>query len=121
YIVGAKSIHVSISGHADHAGTTPMNMRKDALVAASIIIKNIEEVARKSGNNTVATVGEMEVYPGSSNVIPDKVEFTIDIRSPESFLIRQVEDGINSIAEELAETREIKYKIKEKSSAEPVK
>lgn len=73
-IVGIKTIFVTINGSADHAGTTPMPMRRDALVGASQVITAINRIAREAGENTVGTVGMLQVKPGSSNVVPAEVK-----------------------------------------------
>lgn len=68
-----------IEGEAGHAGTTPMNLRRDALAAAARIVRVIEEAAGATGT-TVGTVGRLEVSPGGINIIPGHAEFTMDLR-----------------------------------------
>ncbi len=80
-IVGISQLQVVIQGKAGHAGTTPMGMRSDALLSASRVIATAEKIAIEAGEYCVATVGRLNVYPNGSNVIPDKVTFTVDIRS----------------------------------------
>lgn len=80
-IVGLAQIQVTVRGSAGHAGTTPMDRRADALVAASKIVAQLPEAAKEQGNGTVATIGRLNVYPNGANVIPDKVVFTADLRS----------------------------------------
>ncbi|MEJ8305698.1 Zn-dependent hydrolase [Saccharibacillus sacchari] len=80
-IVGLTQIQVTVRGHAGHAGTTPMDRRSDALVAASKIVAALPELALEQGNGTVATVGRLNVFPNGANVIPDKVVFTADLRA----------------------------------------
>lgn len=72
---------VTVTGRQDHSGNTPMNMRYDALTAASELILEIENIARNyAGEHTVATVGYIEAKPGAMNVIPGEVNFLLDIR-----------------------------------------
>lgn len=78
-IAGARRFSIDISGYAGHAGTVPMNMRKDALVGAALGIVKIETIAKEC--NVVATVGKISCGPGAVNVIPGHASFTIDIRS----------------------------------------
>ena len=78
-IAGQAKIPVSFAGRADHAGTTPMDARDDALVKAARFILLVEEAARAGG---VATVGALEVHPGATNVVPDRVELLVDARAP---------------------------------------
>jgi allantoate deiminase len=78
-ISGGEWAEVTIMGEAGHAGTTWMKERKDALTAASECILAIEKIALDN-SGSVATVGKLEVKPGSSNVIPGRVDFTLDVR-----------------------------------------
>lgn len=80
-IVGLTQLEVTIQGRAGHAGTTPMNHRSDALVAAAEVIAAFPKLAIEEGNGTVITTGQLHVFPNGSNVIPDKVVFSVDIRS----------------------------------------
>jgi allantoate deiminase len=80
-IVGLTQLEVTVKGQAGHAGTTPMNRRTDALVAAAKMIAEFPELAYDEGEGTVITTGRLNVFPNGANVIPDKVVFSIDIRS----------------------------------------
>ena len=80
-IVGLTQLEVTVSGQAGHAGTTPMDRRSDALVAAANIIAKLPDLAVDEGAGTVITTGRHHVFPNGANVIPDKVIFTVDIRS----------------------------------------
>ena len=80
-INGAYRFAVEIEGVAGHAGTVPMRLRQDALVAAAEMIVAIESRALQEPD-IVATVGRIEAAPGATNVIPGKVRFTIDLRAP---------------------------------------
>jgi len=72
---------VYIEGKANQVGPTPMEGRNDALVAAAEMILAVQSVPERMGGNMVATVGEIQNYPNSRNIIPDGVHFTVDIRS----------------------------------------
>lgn len=73
---------LSIKGEAGHAGTVPMDVRHDALVAAAQVIMAIEEIALNHAKTScVATVGEIRVSPGAGNVIPGLAEFSLDLRA----------------------------------------
>ena len=80
-INGSVRSIVTVNGFAGHAGTVPMGARRDALTAASEMILALERLAA-SERDLVATVGRVKVLPGAQNVIPGRVEFTIDMRSP---------------------------------------
>jgi len=101
-----------LEGEENHAGTTPMSGRKDALVAAADIVQFVNERAKKMadacGGSTVATVGSLLVHPGSVNVIPGKVSIGIDIRDG-------VEENMRNLKEEIVKairTLDEKYSVK---------
>jgi N-carbamoyl-L-amino-acid hydrolase len=83
-IAGIAWIYATIKGVGNHAGTTPMKMRRDALSAAADIVKYVEKRANKMvdrlGSATVGTVGKLNVYPNGTNIVPGRVELGIDIR-----------------------------------------
>jgi allantoate deiminase len=81
-IVGQSRWRVTVSGEAGHAGTVPMNLRRDALAGAAAMILMVERVAKaNAGAAMVATVGRIEASPGATNVIPATVSFTVDLRA----------------------------------------
>jgi allantoate deiminase len=91
-IVGLTQLEVTIKGQAGHAGTTPMDRRSDALAAAASIIAGLPELAEAEGEGSVLTVGRLNVFPNGANVIPDKVVFSVDIRSgKEEHVLNMVE------------------------------
>ncbi len=79
-VTGQIRLQVDWQGRANHAGTTPMDMRRDALVAASKGVIAVAQLAA-GGTVTVATVGRLDVEPNVSNVIPGSVRFSVDLRS----------------------------------------
>lgn len=79
-IVGIVRYKVTVRGKANHAGTTPMKLRDDALIKASNIIIKLNEIVKEVGGNLVGTVGKIEAFPGAVNVIPGRVEFIIELR-----------------------------------------
>lgn len=72
---------LTVTGTAGHAGTTTMPLRKDALTAAAEMVLAAERIARDANSDVVATVGRLVAAPGAPNVIPGKVDFTLDVRS----------------------------------------
>ncbi|MCE3287485.1 MAG: argE [Gaiellaceae bacterium] len=82
-IVGYARGELVLSGHAGHAGTTPMVGREDALVAAAAEILRVREAALAI-EGAVATVGQVEVEPGGANVIPSRVRLSLDVRAPDA-------------------------------------
>ena len=79
-IVGIDRRKVTIEGNANHSGTTRMDQRKDALVAAARFIEDAYKKARGAAGRYVATVGSLSVYPNAVNIVPGKVEFSFEIR-----------------------------------------
>jgi len=71
---------INCLGESNHSGTTPMKNRKDALLESSRLMIKIKEITERIGSNLVATVGNLEVFPGAVNVIPGKVEMILELR-----------------------------------------
>ena len=91
-IVGQRRCSFSVFGQENHAGTTPMNMRDDALVKTSEIISYINERAINH-EGLVATVGVLDVHPSTFSVVPGRVDFTLQVRDLDSDIMeRFVED-----------------------------
>lgn len=98
-IVGLTQIEVAVQGQAGHAGTTPMNRRSDALVAAAQIIASLPTIATNESEDTVITTGRLHVFPNGANVIPDKVVFSVDIRAGEEKHILNALRKVNELIE----------------------
>ncbi|MGM0604851.1 MAG: Zn-dependent hydrolase [Halobacteriota archaeon] len=88
-IVGFTWGQATFSGQANHAGTTPMHMRNDALVAAADFITGIRRFAPTLGHRTVGTTGSIELNPNSINIVPDSVTATWDIRDPDDDVVER--------------------------------
>ena len=82
-IVGLHHRQITVRGRADHAGTTPMDMRRDALQGAAQIAIDITQLAEQEGRPAVVTLGQWSVKPGAVNVVPEEVSFSIDVRHPD--------------------------------------
>jgi beta-ureidopropionase / N-carbamoyl-L-amino-acid hydrolase len=79
-IVGQYRFAVDVIGRMNHAGTTPMHMRKDALVAAAQMVLAVNQIALENPGDHVATVGYLNVSPNATNTVPGQVDFRIDLR-----------------------------------------
>lgn len=121
YIVGIYESEIVVKGRPDHAGTTPMDMRADALDAASRVISQISSFAKAAGEGTVATVGVLSLLPGAANIVPGEVKFTIDIRSKKSEHIAEVIGKMEKSLAEAAAAKGVTYAVVEKLSVPPVK
>src|ERR1700719_4163922 len=88
-----------VTGESDHAGTTPMDMRKDALFAANNIISEARKKLGTIDSELVFTMGRMNVFPNVHTVIPNKVVFTLEARHKNPAVIKRVEETIQGLAE----------------------
>ncbi|MDD3254097.1 MAG: Zn-dependent hydrolase [Lachnospiraceae bacterium] len=86
-IVGITRYQIRVCGKANHAGTTPMNLRCDALVAAAGLVQSISETASQYTNGLVATVGQLQVFPNAVAVIPGQVELVLEIRHMDQHIV----------------------------------
>ncbi|MBU0726787.1 MAG: M20 family metallo-hydrolase [Alphaproteobacteria bacterium] len=99
-IQGMRRFEIDIVGEEAHAGTTPRATRKDALSAAVRIITALEELMHDPDDVVRFTVGRMEVSPGSPNVVPGHVHFSIDFRHPDMAVLKERGDAVERIAQE---------------------
>ncbi|WP_291758125.1 Zn-dependent hydrolase [Lysinibacillus sp. UBA5990] len=98
-VLGMVCYEITITGQSNHAGTTPMSMRKDPMIVASTIIKELHEQLGKIDEQLVFTFGRLNVSPNIHTVIPNKVTFTIDSRHQDPKVMEQVEDIFNALPE----------------------
>jgi allantoate deiminase len=120
-IVGIKQMIVTIEGSASHAGTTPTDLRRDAMQGAARIIAAVETVARQEGEGGVATVGQVFCEPGQANVIPGLVRFSVDVRHSDESRLKAMAAGVAYMAENVSKSRDLRCRIEVKAEAEPVK
>jgi len=108
-IVGQNRLELTFSGQANHAGTTPMNLRHDALAAAAEWIVGVENLAGRT-SGMVATVGFVEAKPGATNVIPGEARATLDIRHASDRARTEALDELIRQAESIAARRGVAVK-----------
>lgn len=101
-IVGIGHWDVTIQGFANHAGTTPMNRRQDALLVAVQCIQAVNRIVRSAPGTQVGTVGKLQVEPGAYNVIPGRVVFGLELRDLEATKIERIFGEIRAECERLA-------------------
>jgi allantoate deiminase len=104
-VAGLVQRAVSFVGDANHAGATPMNLRRDALLAAAAWCLGVERAAREVGGGAVGTVGKLEVFPGGKNIIPGRVEAICDLRAPSAALLSALDDFVVSSLHGIGEQR----------------
>lgn len=105
-IAGQNRYAIIFNGEAGHAGTVPMNQRRDALVAASELVLAAEAEAR-ARDGLMATVGRLEVHPGAANVIPGEVELSLDVRHADDVMRVDASRRILGCAQDIATKRNV--------------
>jgi len=114
-IAAPTRFRVVFTGQADHSGTTPMEMRKDALVAASELVVAVEKISRRYSRmekgRVVGTVGAMKIEPGVINAIPGKAELSVDIRSITASAKNRVVRLVQAKIREIARRRHVRIEI----------
>ena len=118
-IAGPVWLRLTLEGEAGHAGTTPMGLRRDALVAAAAIVGRVEREAARTGT-TVGTVGQLELKPGGINIIPGHVSFSLDLRDIDKEVRDGVEARISDEAGRICEERGIGLETQTLQSLPPV-
>ncbi|OCA87226.1 Zn-dependent hydrolase [Pseudobacillus wudalianchiensis] len=96
-VVGMVCYEIEVTGESDHAGTTPMDMRRDALFAANDLITKVRQQLGALHSDLVFTMGRMNVFPNIHTVIPNKVVFSLEARHKDPAVIKQVEEIIQSL------------------------
>ena len=119
-IVSIQHLDVTVTGTADHAGTTAMDDRLDALQAAAHMIIAVEKIAKKIGSNTVATVGRLKCEPGQANVVPGAVTFSLDVRNADKAILDSAVTAIKQAVKDICAERGLDFEITPLSSALPV-
>ncbi|MGN1204670.1 MAG: Zn-dependent hydrolase [Lachnospiraceae bacterium] len=119
-VAGNRHLKVKMEGSADHAGGTPMNMRKDACVAAAEAIVGIREYVSGLTPENVATVGKLELYPNVRNVIAKTASFMIDNRSTDSGKLDSTTGKLKEIVTKAARNHDCKVTIEELKKVNPV-
>jgi N-carbamoyl-L-amino-acid hydrolase len=118
-IVGIKHWEVAIEGFANHAGTTPMNQRRDALLAAAGFIQAVNRVVTSMPGRQVGNVGRIQAMPGAYNVIPGKVILTLELRDLDSGKVDDMFGKIRAEAAGIAERTGTTFDFKPTSASYP--
>ncbi|WP_375779096.1 Zn-dependent hydrolase [Bradyrhizobium sp. ma5] len=100
-----------IIGFESHAGSTPMPLRRDALVALSEIVLAVEEIAKRHAPNAVGTVGEAMIATPSRNVIPGEIAFTVDLRSSDDAIMQALDGDLRNALTEIATRRNVETSL----------
>ena len=96
-IQGVNWYRVHLQGRANHAGTTPMDMRQDAVMGAHALIRKLEDCVNRQDSQVRFTIGKFSVAPGSINTIADDVSFTVDLRHPDASVLAAIDDDFAAL------------------------
>ena len=112
-VFGMAWLEATIHGDADHAGPSPMHSRRDALVAASDVVGAVRRLSNRVADDVVTTVGELEVSPGSVNVVPAEARLTIDVRSYDDDAVAELVERVEREVEAACEREGVTYDLEE--------
>ena len=101
-VVGMQRYQIHIDGRPNHAGTTPMDQRQDALVAAAQIVLAVNRLATDPPGQRVATVGSLKVWPNAANIVPGKVQTSLDVRDRDREVINRLVSDLKQEMEVIA-------------------
>ena len=117
---GLSWTQITIIGKDSHTGSTPMTMRKNAGLAMARILENVDQIALSHAPHAVGAAGHIDVYPNSRNVIPGKVVFTVDLRSPELNVIYDMEQRLRSGAKKICDDMGLEVSFEKVGGFDPV-
>jgi allantoate deiminase len=118
-IVGLRGYRVRVHGEANHAGTTPMRLRRDALLAAARIALELREFAR-AREMVTANVGKIAVAPGGANVVPGLADFTVDVRAATPEGVRELERVVEETVTRIANDEGVEAELEQTFALEPL-
>lgn len=118
-IVGINWWDVTIEGFANHAGTTAMNNRQDALLAGAKFIEMVNRVVTSMPGRQVGTVGRIQALPGAPNVIPGKVVLSLELRDLDGAKIQMLYQKIRAEADQIAQAGKVTFDFKEINTNTP--
>ncbi len=118
-IVGVNWWDVTIDGFANHAGTTPMNQRKDALLAAAKYIDAVNRVVTGIPGRQVGTVGKIQALPGAYNIVPGKVTTSLGLRDLDAAKVQMIYEKIQAEVRQIETATGTKFDFKQVTSSQP--
>jgi len=119
-VQGICWIEFQLEGVSNHAGTTPMSMRKDTMAVMADIAHHVRGMTQRLGGNQVGTIGHCQLYPNLINVIPSKLTFTVDIRNTEKAVLDAAEQEVLAYAQSSAEREGVTLRWKSLARFDPV-
>lgn len=122
-VTGVQGIswqEVTIQGQSNHAGTTPMHLRRDPAYAAAELTVFVRGLANRYGGNQVCTVGKIDLHPNLTNVVPSRATLTLDVRNTDEAILQKAEQEIIDFCRELAEREQVTISRRSLARFEPV-
>ena len=119
-VQGISWQEITVLGQSNHAGTTPMNMRKDPSYVAAALTVFLRDLASRYGGHQVCTVGKIDLFPNLVNVIPAKAVFTVDIRNTNEQTLRNAEMELANFLVEIANSEGVAISTRYLARFEPV-
>jgi len=113
--------HGGYVGEANHAGTTPLSHRRDALLGAADLCVGLRALAEELGRGSVATMGRLRPAPDVINVVPGGAEFTVDFRQYDPNLFKEGEGMVEALVREVAERHGLSWSLRQSADAQPVR
>ena len=117
---GLSWTQITITGKDSHTGSTPMPMRRNAGLGMARILEKVEEIALSHAPHAVGAAGHVDVYPNSRNVIPGKVVFTVDMRSPELSVIADMETRLMAESKKICADMSLEVEFEKVGGFDPV-
>jgi N-carbamoyl-L-amino-acid hydrolase len=117
---GLSWMQVTVTGRDAHTGSTPMPMRRNAGLGMAQILQAVDEIAWGHAPHAVGAVGHLDVYPNSRNVIPGRVVFTVDFRSPDIAVIEDMETQLRAQGQAIAEKLGLEIEFEKVGGFDPV-
>jgi len=118
---GLSWTQITITGKDSHTGSTPMPMRRNAGLGMARVLELVDEIAWSHKPDAVGAAGHIEVFPNSRNVIPGKVVFTVDFRSPELDVIKDMESRLRKGGEDICQNLNLQIDFEKVGGFDPVK
>jgi len=119
-LCGIKRLLITVKGRPDHAGTMPMNLRKDALAAGAQLILAIEMICKSKGEGMVGTVGKMTLAPNQVNVVPGRAELELDLRTHDDELFDRIYAEILEACDAVSNERSLEISLTPRTGEPPV-
>ncbi|MCB1138510.1 MAG: Zn-dependent hydrolase [Leptospiraceae bacterium] len=121
HITGLFKWSIRLLGRPDHAGTTPMNMRADALAGLSEFSMEIPRILEENGSDrSVATIGKVDLFPGTANTVPGRVEFSLDCRDTDPSVLQDLMAAFRKALSAIARRRDLMFEFDVLSEVDPV-